>query len=289
MTQIKNALDPGIAGLLSAPEDGLFSPIEEGAAPFSGRIAVVDSGAGGLSVLSTLLRAIPEASFLYFGDTAYAPYGEKEEEWIRARTHAIARMLRALGASEIVLACNTMTAAAARSLRETDPAFPVIGMEPALKSAADAGCKEVLVLATEVTLRLAKYHVLEEKWGAQTNVHSVPCPGLAGRIEQGNWDAPDLTEMLHSLIGEWSGRVDGVVLGCTHYPFVKDRIRDILGNVLFFDGRDGTARETKRRAEAAGILTKENGPEPRVILLSSDHREETYARYETLLCKEAAE
>lgn len=241
-------------------------------APASGdarHIGVFDSGVGGISVLKALVDELPGEEFRYFGDSANAPYGSRTEaEVLDLSTRAVENML-ADGAKAVVIACNTATSVAARSLREAHPNVPIVGIEPALKPAALAAPHgRVLVMATPITLRLDKYHELAATYGGTCEVISVPCPALAGRIEQGRLDDPDLVEMIDGYVGAYRGTVDGVVLGCTHYPFVREQIRQVLGDVPFFDGGPGTARQLRHRLEEQGLLAPD-GAQGSVSLSSS--------------------
>lgn len=221
-----------------------------------GFVGVFDSGVGGISVLRSLVAELPHEDFRFFGDSANAPYGEKTEAQVLDLSRAIVERFLADGAKAIVIACNTATSASAATLRAAHPDVPIVGIEPALKPAARAlPHGRILVMATEVTLRLDKYHELARAWGGECEVISVPCPGLAARIERGKLNAPDLTEMIRGFVGEYAGSVDAVVLGCTHYPFVRSQIAKVLGrNVRFFDGGAGTARQLRARLDAEGLL-----------------------------------
>ncbi len=242
---------------------------------FNGYIGVFDSGVGGISVLRALVSALPHESFVYYGDSANAPYGEKSREQVLRRSRAIVDALLDDGCKAIVIACNTATSAAAATLRADYAHVPIVGVEPALKPATLApGMRRILVMATPITLRLDKYKQLAERWGGGHEVVEVPCAGLAARIEQGSLEADDLRELLEQLIGEYRGKVDGVVLGCTHYPFVADRILDVLGDVALFDGAQGTARQLERRLADRGLLSKSSDPGEVVFLSSKDTPEE---------------
>lgn len=212
-----------------------------------GFVGVFDSGVGGISVLQHLVRALPCEDFVFFGDSAHAPYGGRDPQEVCDFSVAIAERMIAQGAKALVIACNTATSAAAPTLRAAYPNLPIVGVEPALKPAVLAGGSgQVLVMATEVTLKLEKFHRLSERWAAQTHVATVACRGLVDRIEQGNLDTPDVVELLEGLVGSYRGKVDRVVLGCTHYPFVRRQIAQVLGDVTFFDGGEGAARQLKR-------------------------------------------
>ena len=246
---------------------------------YRGYIGVFDSGVGGISVLRHLVKTLPNEKFVFFGDSANAPYGEKSRDWVLNRSRDIVDNLLDEGAKAIVIACNTATSVAAATLRADYAHVPIIGVEPALKPATLApGVDRILVMATPITLRLDKYQQLARRWGADREVIPVPCPGLADRIERGDLDNPDVVELLESLIGRYRGEVDGVVLGCTHYPFIARQITEIVGNVPLFDGAEGTARQLERRLAEHNLLTKSAGPGT-VEFLSSREGDEELALY----------
>ena len=204
-------------------------------------IGVLDSGVGGISVLRSLVRVLPDERYLYYGDTRNAPYGDRAEAEIRALTRAAAEHLLEQGVKALVIACNTATSAAVKVLRgELD--IPVIGVEPALKPAAMArGQGKVLVMATAATLRQDKFQSLMERYGQDALV--APCPGLMEFAERGELDSPALDayldERLLPLRGE---RIDAVVLGCTHYVFLRSAVARHVPGARLFDGNLGTAR-----------------------------------------------
>lgn len=227
-------------------------------------IAVFDSGVGGISVLKALVRRLSAERFVYLGDTAHAPYGPRPTAEIRRLT---LENLRALDESEpfkaAVIACNTATSAAIEALRRTYPDRPVVGIEPALKPAADRHPgRTVLVLATETTLREAKYAALAERMGSRCTVVSLPCPELVEFVERGETDSPALEAVLRVRLAPWLARpVGAVVLGCTHFPFASGALRRVLppGTELI-DGSDGTARQTARLLAEADLLRPESAP-----------------------------
>lgn len=242
-------------------------------------VGIFDSGAGGISVLGALCHELPAEDFVYFGDTAYTPYGEKPSEWVVKRSLDIAHAFVDSGAKALVIACNTATAVAAEELRQQFASLPVIGIEPALKPATQTpGMQRILVMATPITLHQSKYHKLQHDWSGSCQVESVECPGLAARIEQGNLQGADLLAQVDSLVGSYKGQVDGVVLGCTHYAFIAPVIRQVLGNVTLFDGACGTARQLHRKLEEANLLasTQEDGS---VVFETSGASESTLALY----------
>lgn len=227
---------------------------------YNGYVGVFDSGVGGISVLRQLAATLPAENFVYFGDSANAPYGEKTRDQVARMSRDIVDRLLDEGAKAIVIACNTATSVAAASLRADYAHVPIIGVEPALKPATEQpGVKRILVMATPITLRLDKYQLLAEKWGSGHEVIDAPCPGLAARIEKGDLKSPDIYELLEDLVGSYAGAVDAVVLGCTHYPFIASQIREVVGDVPLFDGAYGTALQLQRKLAERGLTTKSSG------------------------------
>lgn len=222
---------------------------------YKGYVGVFDSGVGGISILRGLVRELPHERFVYFGDSAHAPYGEKTPTQVLDLSRSIVNDLVSAGCKAIVIACNTATSAAADELREEYAQLPIVGVEPALKPAVLAQQHgRILVMATPMTVRLRKFQLLMAEWGRSATVIPVPCTGLAGRIEKGELENPDVTDLIRELVGSYAGRVDAVVLGCTHYPFVASQIREVLGDVPFFDSAKGTARQLRRRLAECGLL-----------------------------------
>lgn len=222
-------------------------------------IAVIDSGLGGLSVLRHLRRLLPGEKFWYYGDSANAPYGSRSHAEVEALTLQAAEKLMAHGLKALVVACNTATAAAIGSLREKYPDMIVVGVEPALKLAADQfPGGGIGVMATPVTLRENKFCQLLSRYADSCRVYQIPAPQLVPMIEEGRVDTPEMEAELHALLDPYADKIDALVLGCTHYPFASHNMERILGGkVAVLDGGRGTARETKRRLEAADLL--ENG------------------------------
>ena len=223
-------------------------------------IAVFDSGVGGISVLRELVRQLPGENFLYFGDSANAPYGSRSTQQVRQLTLSAAQMLTQRGIKALVVACNTATAAAIELLRQTYPDTIIIGIEPALKLAADRFPHgRIGVMATEVTLREEKLaHQLERF--PQVQIDLIPAPGLVELIEAGKAESPEAYALLDSLLSPYAGRLAALVLGCTHYPFVRKTIGQILGSrTALLDGGEGTARQTRHCLEQAGLLREGTG------------------------------
>ncbi|MDO5145476.1 MAG: glutamate racemase [Eubacteriales bacterium] len=235
-------------------------------------IAVFDSGMGGISVLKEMAALMPQEDFIYFGDSLHAPYGTKTTEEVRRLTiEHITMLIKEHHAKAIAVACNTATSAAVRILREMYPEVPLVGVEPAIKPAVfDCQHPRVLVMATPVTLKEKKFHNLEALYHDRAEIYPLPCPGLMEFVEQGVLDGEELKNFLIEKITPYlDKKLTGVVLGCTHYPFVRKEIRTIVGpNVKLFDGSFGTARELKRRIAEAN-LKREDGHRGAVTFMNS--------------------
>ena len=219
-------------------------------------IAVFDSGVGGVSVLRQLMRIMPKENYLYFGDCANAPYGSRTTAEVRQLTLAAAeKLITNYPVKALVVACNTATAAAIDILRETYPDHIIIGIEPALKMGADRFPRgRIGVMATQVTLREEKFLHQTERF-PNVQVQQIPAPGLVELIESGRSEAPETRIFLEKLLLPYKGQLDALVLGCTHYPFVRSLVAEILGaETQILDGGEGTARQTKRCLEAASLL-----------------------------------
>lgn len=226
-------------------------------------IAVFDSGVGGISVLKSLVEVMPNEDFIYYGDSANAPYGTKTLEQVRTLTceHAKELILKQ-HAKGLVVACNTATSAAVRILREQYPDVPIVGIEPAVKPAMlFMKNPTVLVMATPMTIREEKLKKLMDRYRHLGEIIPLPCPGLMNFVERGDLYGDDVRQYLEELLYSYShGEIDAVVLGCTHYPFVRKMIQEVLGDkVRVFDGGNGTAREMKRRLKEKNLLTKNVG------------------------------
>ena len=229
-------------------------------------IGFFDSGVGGVSVLHTARRILPNEHFLYYGDNGHAPYGPKPLEEIRRLSAESVGVLLDRGVKAVVIACNTATSAYAEILR-AELKLPVIGMEPALKPAQEARHGgEILVLATQATLTLPKFQRLMKRYG--DHVIPVVGRGLVELVEAGKADSPETEAALRKLLGRYVGRsIDSVVLGCTHYPFLAGAIRRMFPEAELFDGRTGTCMRLKHLLEAGGLRSK--GTEGSVEFLTS--------------------
>lgn len=244
-------------------------------------IAVFDSGVGGISVLRHLRQALPQERFFYYGDSANAPYGSRPPEEVRKLTLAAVKRIREeVPIKALVVACNTATATAIETLRETYPELIVVGIEPALKVAADhfPGGR-IGVMATEVTLREEKFDHLLHRFQENCTIVKIPAPGLVPLIEQGKVNSPEMVSLLHSILDPYRGKLDALVLGCTHFPFASTAISEVLGkDVTLLEGGGGTARETQRRLKEADLLyggtgeviIQNSSPNPDMIRLSHE-------------------
>ena len=244
-------------------------------------IAVLDSGLGGLSVLRHLRRRMPGERFVY-GDSAHAPYGTRSHAEVEALTMNAAAHLMSYGLKALVVACNTATAAAIIPLRAAYPNLIVVGVEPALKLAADRyPGGSIGVMATPVTLREEKFSLLLQRCASACQVYKIPAPQLVPLIEEGLVDTPIMEQTLHQLLDPYMGRINALVLGCTHFPFASHAMERMLGpKVAVLDGGDGTARETLHRLEKANLLEHGTGE---VIVENSLGTEEILTRSRRML------
>ncbi len=252
-------------------------------------IAVFDSGVGGISVLKEMVKIMPHEDFIYYGDSKNAPYGTKSLEEVRRLTIMHTQELLGQGAKAVAIACNTATSAAVRVLRQMYPDLPLVGIEPALKPAVLSGKNPtVLVMATPMTIREEKFHKLLERYEDQATIYPLPCPGLMEYVESGHANSPEVLEFLEHLLGEYRDKgVDAIVLGCTHYPFVRWAVQEVMGpEVKIFDGGEGTAREMLRRITVADLCNPQQDRIGKVTFMSSDFSEEKIALFESLFHSE---
>ena len=220
-------------------------------------IGVFDSGIGGISTLRDMIRELPDERFIYYGDAANAPYGTKSTQEVIACVRNVVEHLLEKEIKALVIACNTATGAAAATLRR-ELSIPVIGMEPALKPASQVRKNgSVLVLATPLTLHQEKFENLMKQYGQ--GAVKVPCPGLMEIVDED--DGAAAQQYLRELFSRFDlDQVDAVVLGCTHYVFLKDMIRSLLPErIAITDGNAGTARQLRRVLAKAELLNGE-GP-----------------------------
>lgn len=220
-------------------------------------IGFLDSGIGGISVLSKAIKLLPNEDYFFFSDSVNNPYGDKsDEEIINRCDELVSLMLNEKQCKAIVLACNTASAKAVSFLREKYTDTPIIAIEPAYKMVHDYNPDGfTLVMATRGTLESEKFHKLFYTY-YNNNTALLACVGLADLIEQGKKD--ELKAYLEKTLKDYKGIVSNVVLGCTHYPLAKNEIKEVLGDVNFFDGANGVSRQLKRVLEQKDLLNDKN-------------------------------
>ena len=224
-------------------------------------IGVFDSGVGGISVLRELVALMPQEDFIYIGDSIHAPYGTKPHDEVHQYVLATVEKLLKQNVKIIVIACNTATSVSIRALRPLYPQVHFVGIEPAIKPAAEKRPdSRVLVMATPMTLSEEKFQKNVARFQEKADFIPVPCPGLMELIEGGHLsDAPAREYLTRLLTPYFTEPVGAIVLGCTHYPFIRGLVQEIAGSdVLIVDGSAGTARETRRQLEAEGLLRTDN-------------------------------
>lgn len=238
-------------------------------------VGIFDSGLGGLSVAREVRLRLPHEDLLYIADSAYCPYGGRSLEEIQTRSVTVTRALVDAGAKLVIAACNTASGAAIELLRDTF-AVPIVGLEPAVKPAARSTLTgRIAVLATPATLQTARFHRLVDNHGPGVEVIKIACPGFVELVEAGELNGDrtlaSIAEVLASLCGL---EVDRLVLGCTHYPFLRDAIAEIVGEgVEILDSGAAVARQVERvlteqrllRTDGPGTFTFLTTGEPAVV------------------------
>lgn len=234
---------------------------------FDAPIGVMDSGVGGISVLRVLRRDMPYENFIFYGDSAHAPYGVKSDDEVTALTDQVFEKLYSYDVKAIVIACNTATSAAADRLRVKYPDRIIVGMEPAVKPAViESTVKhpKVLVMATASTLHGDRLHRLTARFQDNADIFTLAGPGIVELVEAGKEDSPEMDAYLRDILapyrlqenGTIENKIDNLVLGCTHFPFAKKAIARTIGYpVTFYDGAYGTSREARSRLAEANLLT----------------------------------
>jgi glutamate racemase len=238
----------------------------------AGSIGMFDSGCGGLAVLTQIRHRLPAEDIIYFADTAYFPYGPRGSEEVRDRAAAITRELLGRGTKIIVVACNTATSAAIASLRVTFD-VPFVGMEPALKPAAETTLSgKVALLVTPGTARGQKLAALIDRHGAEVSVQTVEAPGLAERVEQGDLDAEETRALLRGLLEPVrASGADVLALGCTHYAFLRDTIEEVAGpGITVIEPSEAIARQVQRVLAARELLRRRDEQGEVMYLCSGD-------------------
>ena len=213
-------------------------------------IGILDSGIGGVTVLREILNQNLHANIMYYSDSVNNPYGEKSSDEVYIIVKKIVDYLLEKGCIAIVIACNTASAISVKRLRGEYPKTLFIAIEPAYKMVHDYNPRgKTLVMATKGTIESEKFMSLYHKYDNHKTI-LLPCVGLAELIEKGNED--EINQYLYKNLSKYKN-IDNVVLGCTHYPLVKNNIREVLGNVKFFDGSLGVSKELVRQLNLRGV------------------------------------
>ncbi len=230
-------------------------------------IGVIDSGVGGLTILKEIQRQLPDESFVYIGDTVNCPYGGRTPDDIYRLSANLIRRLRAMGAKLVVIACNTISVTCIRQLRADFPGLPIVGTVPAVKTAAQISrARRIGVLSTVVTAESDFQARLIDECANGCEVVNLGTNELVPRIERGAWQT-ELPQILPSLLEPFrTAGVDALVLGCSHYPLLKQEIQSVLGpGVTLVDSASGIARQVRRVLEEHGLLTAGGTPTYRFI------------------------
>ena len=225
-----------------------MNPSKTATLSLQGAIGVFDSGVGGLSVLREIVRQIPQQPVLYFADTGHVPYGDREASEIRSFAQAITAFLVEQGARVVVVACNTASAVALYPLRDRFD-LPIVGMEPAVKPAAErTHSQQIGVIATQATFQGQLFARLVERFAQGARIHTQVCPGLVEQVEAGQIDDPETEALLRDYLSPMlEAGIDSLVLGCTHYAFLRPTIERIVGpEVAVIDPAPAVARQTAR-------------------------------------------
>ena len=241
----------------------MFSPVHKkgkNMAKITDPIGVFDSGVGGMSVLRALVHKMPGENYLYFGDSANAPYGTRPPQEVTALAMAVAEHLVEQGVKALVIACNTSTAIALEQFRQRYPQLIVVGIEPAVGlAAAQYPAGRIGVLATPATIAGRRFMYQAEPY-PNAKIELIPAPNLVEIVEAGKYDTEEADNYLRNLLAPYIGKLDALVLGCTHYPFVTNALRRVLGEeVAFFDGSSITATQTYERLLESGLLNEAGG------------------------------
>jgi glutamate racemase len=236
-------------------------------------IGFFDSGVGGISVLREAVKLLPKEDFVYFGDSGNAPYGTRSVDEVRKLTFDAVDFLLGKNVKAVVVACNTATSAAIEDLRREYAEMPIIGIEPALKPAVEFGRQgKILIMATPMTLAEKKFSSLMKRYEEEAEIQPLPCPGLVELIESGVTDGPLVEDYLRRKLEPFTeAGVAAVVLGCTHYPFIKGTLKKVLKEgTPIIDGSIGTAMQLKRELSRCGLLNRRNNRQKVEIFNSKD-------------------
>lgn len=245
-----------------------------------GKIGVFDSGIGGVTVLKEIIKLLPNEDYIYYSDSKNNPYGDKDNDKIIKCCERITEFFIENNCKIIVIACNTASAKAAEHLRKKYQNLPFVAIEPAYKMVHDFSYEEnTLVMATKGTIESENFNLLYNKYN-NNKTELLPCVGLAEIIENNNEQA--IKEYLEKNLKKYKGKIKNVVLGCTHYPLIKNEIRNVLGEVEFFDGAPNTAKHLKDILEKNKMLENNKGE---IIFIDSSHDKEKEKRFFEIIKK----
>ena len=218
----------------------------------TGSIGIFDSGIGGSTVLKEIIKILPQENYIYYSDSKNNPYGDKSDEEIKKLCDNIVQKLIQKNCKAIVIACNTASAKAARFLRKKYKEIPIIAIEPAYKMVHDFAYEgRTLVMATKGTIESEKFNLLFNKYNNQ-KTDLLACKGLADIIEEGN--KQKIEEYLNENLSKYKNKIENVVLGCTHYPLIQEEIKNVLGDVTFFNGAQSLAKHLKEVLKENSLL-----------------------------------
>lgn len=224
-------------------------------------IGFFDSGVGGISILRQAIQLMPQEDYIYFGDSKNAPYGTKNVNEVKELTMKAAEFLINKGIKTLVIACNTATSAAINDLRKMYVDLPIIGIEPALKPAVELNRKgKIIIMATPMTLFETKFNDLMKKYETKADILPMPCSGLVELIESGVVEGNELNLFLKGKFEKIvQNDIAAIVLGCTHYPFIKNELSKVVGNSIpIIDGSYGTAKQLKKQLINNDIVNDKN-------------------------------
>lgn len=219
-------------------------------------IGFFDSGVGGISVLREAYKILPNENYIYFGDSKNAPYGTKSDSEIKDLTLKAIDFLINKKVKALVVACNTATSVAINTLRDTYKNLPIVGIEPAVKPAVEStNSGSIVIMATPMTLKMRKFNELISTYSEGRKIIPMPCPGLVEFIEKGIFEGDDLHKFLVDKYKDIDiDDIGAVVLGCTHYPFIKKELSTIISEDKIFDGSKGTANQLKHLLQDKCLL-----------------------------------
>lgn len=241
------------------------------------KIGFLDSGIGGVTVLRECIKLLPQFEYIYYSDSINNPYGDKNSDDILKIVSKIVEYLVDKGCFIIVIACNTASCICAEYLRKNYSGVIFVAIEPAVKLAYDNLEENTLIMATKGTMDSDKFHDLYNKYH-RNNFYLKSCIGLANLIENGN--NSEIIRYLEENIGKYRGKVNSVVLGCTHYPLIKEEISKVLGNITFYDGSIGVANRLKKVILKNGFSCKNKS---NIIFIDSSGDKDKERRFEIFM------